>query len=223
MNEKRDRFGYDPYIGSATKEYSNMEILDDLFSGKIKYTEEDNTSEQFINRMDAITTNAFFYKHADAFEKCIYHFIKSTVLLSIPKVIYPDKPLNDIGLMATSLANSGTLNPVNETSYTYIGFFASSYMIGGIVAVIIMCLLNGLIYAKIYGFVLNNILNPFALLLLLRILLEAFTAYEETTTGGIGSWISYLMILLLIVMTNFIFKNIKKRKQKNSNAYFTYH
>jgi hypothetical protein len=209
MNEKRERSGYDPYIGSATKEYSNLEIIDDLFAGKIKYAQEDKTSEQFINRLDAITTNAFFYKHADVFEKYIYHFIKNTILISIPKAVYPDKPPNDIGLMATSLARSGTLSPVNETSYTYIGFFSSSYLIGGAAAVVVMCLLNGFIYAKLYGYILNHILNPFALLLLLKILLDAFAACEETTTGGIGSWISYLMILLLAAVTNFIFKNVK--------------
>ncbi|MDR2146382.1 MAG: hypothetical protein LBE91_07995 [Tannerella sp.] len=206
MNEKRYRSGYDPFLGGATKDYSNMEIIEDVLAGDIKYDEDNEVSDQFVNRVDAIATNSFFYKNIDKYGKHIYDFIEKSLLISIPKILYPDKPLNDVGMMATALAAAGNINTMHESSYTFVGFFASMYMLGGVLGVFVLCLLNGIIIAKYYNFALDNILNPFSLLLLLVLLFSALSAYEETTTAGIASWIWNSYYIIIILFINFILK-----------------
>lgn len=212
MNEKRERSGFDPVKGTATKDYSNLDIIEDIVSGKIKYEESNEPSDQFISRVDAIVTNAFFYKNAYRFNKYMADIIEISLLTFVPKVLYPNKPPNNAGLMSTALADHGTTRTTYETTYTFIGFFSSMYMIGGVFAVIVLCFLNGFIYARIYRIIIQHIFNPFSLLLLLRLIIEAYTAYEETTTAGIASWVAYSVYLVFIFATNLLFTMNKRTK-----------
>lgn len=197
MSTKRIVSGYDPSAGAiATVEYSNMDILKDVLRGKIE--KDDNNA---VGRLDATTPNAFYYK------ECCKKNLRTSVLaidmleMLVPRFLYPQKHDSRAGMMAYSFATTGSFFSETQTvNYVYIGQFASSYLIGGPIAVFVLALLNGWFLSKYYNFLLRHIKNILALLLFLPFMMIAVMGCEEIVDGGVFR-IGYYSIMMFVVYT----------------------
>lgn len=201
MNIKRVESGFSAQLGTNTKSYSNLDILQRVLNGDVP--KESSDSNQGFNRMNAIPPNAYFYKDVNVHDKYIHQIFLRSIEIMIPRFLYPNKPNNDVGLLATAYVNTGnTANAKYESSFTYIGFFASSYIIGGGVMVILFCCINGLLLSMYVRFIFINISNPIALLYLYFLLFQALTAFEETHNGLLPGIVGFVSSYVLILITN---------------------
>lgn len=207
MTAKRIVAGFTVETNSATVDYTLFDIVDVMYDADINEIVSSNT---LFDRQDAVPVNAFYYQ--DVQKKNEYHpelLIKS-VLISIPRIIYPDKPYNNIGMMATEYAQTGVINDKSVTScYTYVGFLGGSYFWGGAWGSVICAVLSGFFLALYNIFLLRRIYNPIALLSYLVFLLTAISAFEETHDGGIGRLFSFIPVVILIKITSFFFSRNK--------------
>lgn len=206
MTAKRIVSGYSLELNMATKHFTPT----DIFEHFNDYAEDDN-SVGFFDRQDALPVNAFFYK--DVCKNHTYHseLLRKNILISIPKLIYKDKPINDVGLMATEYVTRGAFD-VSETNNcsTYVGLFGGAYFWGGIVAVLFCSFVCGLSYSFYHNFLIAHFHNPISLLFYLAFLMTAIQSFEETYDGGIGRIISYLPIVFLIIVSSFFLKIVKR-------------
>ncbi len=186
--------------GLARESYSNMEILDDVMQKKVKI--DDNTA---LNRLDAIPTNAYFYGEFYKKNEHSLLLMKENFELLIPRFLYPEKHDARTGLIAYSYAATGSFNNYNlATANIYIGQFASSYIIGGAIAVLLLAFINGWFLITYFGFLLKHINNIISLLILPNFIMDAIMAFEEIHDGGtirIGQGI--IIMLAISFLTHF--------------------
>ena len=210
MSTKRVVSGWDPSVGSiATVEYSNMDILIDVLQGKVK--KDENTA---AGRLDAITPNAFYYKECCKKNLRTAIFAIDNAGLLIPRFLYPEKHDSRAGIMAYSFALNGSFDTeVKNVSFVYIGQFASSYMIGGPLAVLVLAFFNGWFLVFYYNFLLRHRNNILAILLLLPFMMSALMAFEEIHDGGLLR-IGYntAMMILILTITLFFPKFLRVKK-----------
>lgn len=184
MSTKRIVSGWDVTSGGlATQQYSNLEILADVLSGRSKQEENENTA---TGRLDAIEPNAFFYK------ECVKRGLRTTELvrnqleLLVPRFINPNKHDSQAGLMVYSYATTGTFkNYDTAVSNNYIGQFGSAYLIGGGLMVILLALFNGWFIAFYYNFLLKHRNHILSLLFLLPLIMGSLLGFEEIHDGGL--------------------------------------
>ena len=205
MNIKRVEAGFSATVGGgiATSEYSNFEILNRVISGDYVSDERNQTFERF----NAIPANAYFYKESVTKNMHTTDVLKNNFELLVPKFLNPNKHGSQAGLMAYAYAQYGSFSYYSDSlSNNYIGQFASSYLIGGILAVIICAILNGVIFGIYNNFMMRNITNVFAMYCLARLFMSALFSIEEIHDGGglrIGMMLVYMII---VVITNRIFR-----------------
>lgn len=199
MTIKRVEAGFRATVGGgvATKSYSNIDILNRVISGDLIKEEKNSTFDRF----NALPANAYFYKESVSKNWHTTEVLKNNIELLVPKFINPNKHGSQAGLMAYAYAQYGSLSFFkNSLSNNYIGQFASSYLIGGEIAVIIFALLNGIMFGAYYNYMMKNISNLFALYCLARIFLSALFSIEEIHDGGalrIGCMLVYMVIVAL--------------------------
>lgn len=183
MSTKRIVSGWDVTAGGiATQHYSNLDILADVFSGHSKQEKFENTA---ADRLDAVGPNAFFYK------ECVMRGLRTTELvrnnleLLVPRFINPDKHDSQAGFMVYAYATTGRFSYYGSAvSNNYIGQFASAYLIGGGIMVIILAFLNGWFIMFYYNFLLKHRNNILALLFLFPLIMGALMGFEEIHDGG---------------------------------------
>lgn len=207
MQIKRVESGFSNAVGEtgiATQNYSNIQIIKDVLSGKTKEdTEELSTSGRF----NAIPANAFFYK-----ECCIrglqsFELAQSNIELLVPKFLNPNKHGAVAGLMTYSYATTGSFNNYDTAVCSnYVGQFASAYLMGGGLLAILLAFLNGFLMIKYLDFLTKNITNIFALILLVGQLFATLECFEEIHDGGVLRAGLTIVYILIIILTNTLFK-----------------
>ena len=215
MQIKRYESGFSNAVGEtgiATRQYSNIQIAKDVLTGKrVDETENLSTSGRF----NAIPANAFFYKECSTKGLKSYALLRSNAELLVPKFLNPNKHGAVAGLMAFSYAESGSFsNYETVVSSNFVGQFASAYLIGGWFVAIVLAFFNGFFLIKYYNFLVNNIRNLFALILIVGQLFATLEGFEEIHDGGILRTGLALVYMLIINLTNLIFK---RRKIKHAS------
>lgn len=212
MTTKRVVAGYNVGIGKkigATKNYSNWAIIMDVINGKVK--NDDSNSNPALGRLNAITTNAFFYKSV-AKEGGHYNhdILVQNMKMLIPRFLYPEKGVNSAGLMANAYARTGSFkNFKSSNSNVYVGQFAGAYLNGGWLVVCLVMLISPFVISQLYICCLNNISNIFAVFFLAQLLMASVFAFEEVHDGGIQRCISYIVYIVFIIFTSRIIPPIK--------------
>lgn len=204
MSTKRIVSGWDVTSGGlATQQYSNLDILADVISGRLKQDENENTA---TGRLDAIEPNAFFYK------ECVKRGLRTTELvmnqmeLLVPRFINPNKHNSQAGLMVYAYATTGTFkNHDTAVSNNYIGQFGSAYLIGGSIMVILLAFFNGWFIAFYYNFLLKHRNHILSLFFLLPLIMESLLGFEEVHDGGLfrAAYDTIMMIGILGLSTFF--------------------
>lgn len=210
MSSKRVLSGWDVTNGGiATKSYSSWDILIDVINGNETIEKDDNSG---TSRLDAIPANAFFYKECCTKHLRTTEIATNNIGLLVPRFLNPNKHNSQAGLMVYAYAITGSFKNIDmAVSNNYIGQFASSYLIGGWIVVIILAFINGLFFIFYYNFLLKNNKNIFALLLLVQLILNALYAFEEIHDGGalrIG-YNSIMMLGVLVLKKLFPITNIR--------------
>lgn len=203
MGAKRIVAGYSVELDAGLNDYSMSDVFDYMLGNK---GEEENETNTLMDRQDAVPVNTYFYKDVNG--KNTYHseLLVKSILITIPRIIYPDKPYNNIGMMATEYVRTGVMNDKsNAPCYTYVGLVGGSYLWGGSVAVVLCALLVGFFVSAYNNFLLRNIRNPFSMIYYIMLLVTAMSAFEETPDGGIGKLLSFIPIVILIKVTSFLF------------------
>lgn len=209
MSAKREISGYNVGLGKsvgATKEYSNIEILSDVISGKIK---QDDKHSAF-DRLNSISTNAFFYKAVVKRGRYDHKILMNNLRMLIPRFLYPEKGINSAGLMAESYAKTGSFNNYKRSKTNiYVGQFAGSFLNGGYILVIIMAIINPIVISLLFKTLLNNITNIFAIVFLSNLLMATVFGFEEIHDGGIQRCISYSIIIVFVKLSSYFVPHIK--------------
>ena len=201
MGAKRIVAGYSVELDAGINDYSLAEVFNYMKSDNGGDKEETNT---LLDRQDAVPVNAFFYKDVNCKNKYHSELIVKSVLVSIPKIIYPDKPYNNVGMMATEYVRTGVMNDKSRAScYTYAGLVGGSYLWGGPVGLLLCAILTGYFMSIYNNFLLRNTKNPLAIMYYMLFLVAAMSAFEETADGGIGRLLSFIPIVILIKVTSF--------------------
>lgn len=202
VNSKRMLNDFDPLTNKGTNTVSNIEIMSDVIANIGKDVSE-GEKYGIVSRQNAISVNAFYY--GDVIMKDEYHWdlLKKGILVAIPSFLYPNKPKNDIGLMASGYVLTGYFQNTSETTaYTYVGMFGSSYFIGGWLAVIIFTFLNGWVISKSRNYFVSHSDNVLAMIFYFLLLQTAVvTGFEEVHDGGVLRLISIGINVLLVKMT----------------------
>ena len=203
MTTKRVESGWDATTGLTSQNFSNMQILGDVISGNSVAEVDDNTAAE---RLDAIGPNAFFYKECNTKGLRTTKILVNNLELLVPKFLNQDKHISQAGLMVTSYVTTGSFNNFNTArSYTFIGQFASAYLIGGWLMAIILAFFNGWLIMVYYNYLLKNINNILAVILLIPCLMSALTAFEEIHDGGfLRAGTSIIMMIVIMLMTKFL-------------------
>lgn len=209
MSAKRAIAGYNVGLGKsvgATKEYSNIEILSDVISGKIKQ----NDKHSAFGRLNSISTNAFFYKAVVKRGRYDHKILMNNLRMLIPRFLYPEKGINSAGLMAESYAKTGSFNNYKRSkSNIYVGQFAGSFLNGGYILVIIMSIINPIVISLLFKTLLNNITNIFAIFFLSNLLMATVFGFEEIHDGGIQRCISFTLIMIFVKISSYFIPHIK--------------
>lgn len=220
MTLKRIEAGWDVTAGGiVTRDYSNVDVLMEVLSGKEQKEKDDHTA---ADRLDAIGPNAYFYK------ECCQRGLRTTKLLVsnlellVPRFLYPEKHDSEAGLMVYAYATTGRFeNYSSAISNNYVGQFASAYLIGGGIMVIFLAFLNGWFTMFYYNFLVKRVDNFFSIILLVSLVLSTILAYEEIHDGG-ALRIGYNCVMMIVVwiLTNFFpgFLSFKGAKSKRSRS-----
>ncbi len=199
MQTKRVVSGWGPETGYvAIHDYSNLEILNDVFSGKAKF---ENTESG--NRLDAIDANTFFYKDCCRYGWRSTELLVSNLELLVPRVLNPNKHNAEAGLMVSGYVFNGSFD-YKDTAITnnYVGQFASAYLIGGPLCVIILAFFNGWFWTFYYNFLVKHNYNIIALILLMPFLFNALQGFEEIHDGGaLNAGLNAAMMVLITLCT----------------------
>ena len=183
-------------IGSS---YSNMDILENVLEGK--YEKEEN--HPAIDRLDALSNNAFFINYTKKNNTYNYEFINESLHELIPRFLNDNKHPARKGLMATSILKYGnSANYDNVFSNSYIGQTASAYMLGGFMMVVFLAILNGFVISKYYVFLIKHINNFFAAIFLVQLLILSLTGFEEIHDGGLLRCSLFIIYIVLISILN---------------------
>ena len=209
MSAKRSLSGFNVGLGKsigATREYSNIEIMSDVISGKIKK----NDKHSAFDRLNSISTNAFFYKAVVKRGRYDHKILINNMKMLIPRFLYPEKGINSAGLMAESYAKTGSFNNYKRSkSNIYVGQFAGSFLNGGYILVIIMSIINPIVISLLFKTLLKNISNIFAILFLSNLLMATVFGFEEVHDGGIQRCISYSIIIIFVKLSSYFVPHIK--------------
>lgn len=183
MTTKRIVAGWDVTEGAiATNDYSNWDILMDVINGKSLSERGENTAS---SRLDAIPTNAFFYKECCTKGLRTNEIVISNLGLLVPRFINPNKHNSEAGLMAYAYAVHGSFKAKDiSVCNIYIGQFASAYLIGGWLCALILAFINGRFTIYYYNFLVRNDRNILSILFLMPLLLSSIMAFEEIHDGG---------------------------------------
>ena len=201
MGAKRIVAGYSVELDAGINDYSLAEVFNYMKSDNGRDNEETNT---LLDRQDAVPVNAFFYKDVNCKNKYHSELIVKSVLVSIPRIIYPDKPYNNVGMMATEYVRTGVMNDKSRAScYTYAGLVGGSYLWGGPVGLLLCAILTGYFMSIYNNFLLRNTKNPLAIMYYMLFLVAAMSAFEETADGGIGRLLTFIPIVILVKATSF--------------------
>lgn len=211
MEIKRYESGFSNAIGEdgiATQQYSNIEIIKDVLSGKKK---EETESLSTTGRFNAIPANAFFYKEA------VTKGLKTALLavnnaeLLVPRFINPNKHGSEAGQMTFSYVTTGSFkNADSAVSSLFVGQFASAYIMGGGLLAVLLALFNGFLMITYLDYLSRNIHNPFALLLIVGQLFATLEGFEEIHDGGVLRAGLTLVYMAIVFLTNPIFKRGKR-------------
>lgn len=204
MSTKRIESGWDVTVGGvATRDYSNIQILKDVVSGKSKSEVGDNTAS---GRLDAIVPNAFFYKECCTRGLRTTKLVKSNLELLIPRFINKDKHGSEAGLMVYAYATTGSFDNYNRaSSNNYIGQFASAYLIGGSFMALILAFFNGWFTVFYFNFLIKRMNNVVVVLLFIPFLFSAIMAFEEIHDGGaLRTGYSIVMMIGVTLMMKFL-------------------
>lgn len=184
METKRVVAGWDVAGAQvATVEYSNWKILQDVLDGKSVY---ERGQVKTSGRMDAIPPNAFFYKECCEKGLRTSELAKSNLELLVPRFINPNKHKAEAGLMTYAYAVHGSFNSKDiAVSNNYVGQFASAYLIGGWLFVILAAFINGWFTIFYYNFLIKYNKNILAILFLMPLIINALLAYEEIHDAGV--------------------------------------
>ena len=202
--------------GVVNASYSNMEILNEVLTGR-KKNEKSHMRSRAIDRLDALSVNSFFVDYVNKSESYNYEFIKESVHGMTPRFLNKDKHASRAGLMATSLFHSGTTGNYDvETSNSYIGQTASAYMIGGVFMVLLLACINGYVLSKYYTYLTRHLNNLLAFLFFVILLVGSINGFEEIHDGGLNRCVFYCLYMVLISITNkfSFFKLSLKQKRK---------
>ena len=202
--------------GVVNASYSNMEILNEVLTGR-KKDEKSNTGSRAVDRLDALSVNSFFVDYVNKSESYNYEFIKESVHGMTPRFLNKDKHASRAGLMATSLFHSGTTGNYDvETSNSYIGQTASAYMVGGVFLVLLLACINGYVLSKYYTYLTRHLNNLLAFLFFVILLVGSINGFEEIHDGGLNRCVFYCLYMVLISITNksSFFKLTLKQKRK---------
>ena len=207
MKAKRIVAGYSVELEAGINDYSIADVFDYMKNDNGKDEEETST---LFDRQNAVPVNAFFYKDVNYKNKYHSELLVKSILVSIPKIIYPDKPYNNVGMMATEYVRTGVMNDKSRAScYTYVGLVGGAYLWGGSVGLLLCAILVGYFMSIYNNFLLRNIANPLAIMYYMLFLVAAMSAFEETHDGGIGRLLSFIPIVIFVKMTSF-FLALKK-------------
>lgn len=213
MSTKRRVAGYNVSLETnvgATKKYSTWKIIEDVFNGKA--TSVESKGNPALDRMNAITTNAFFYKAVAKEDGHYDHTIlRNNLIMLIPRFLYPEKGINSAGLLAFSYASTGTYNNYKSANCNvFVGQFAGAYLNGGWFLVCILMFLSPFVISQFYICLLNHITNIVAVIFLAQLLMASIFAFEEVHDGGIQRCLQYLIYMLFVVITSRIIPPIKQ-------------
>ena len=201
MGAKRVVAGFSVELDAGVNDYSISDVFDYMKNGHNIDEIESNT---LLDRQDAVPVNTYFYK--DVITKNKYHseLLVKSILVTIPRIIYPEKPYNNLGKMATEYVRTGVMNDKSTAScFTYVGLLGGSYLWGGPLGVVICAILIGYFMSLYNNFLLRNITNPLAIMYYMLFLVAAMSAFEETHDGGIGRLLSFIPIAILVKATSF--------------------
>lgn len=210
MELKRYESGWDPATDITYYDYSNIEIFEKVVKGDYEFDKEEQQSGM-ADRQNAIPTNAYFYMAAlnDGFQTRI---VKSSLTLPIPRWLGGNYGLEDNqGYLTNSYLHQGNyyVSPYGIHSSAYIGLFGGAFFWGGWLAVLLMCSFNAWFIPRLLSISMNNIKNPFALLILFHILMESLACFEETSDGGLNRLKTYCIFLIIAIIYNRLFLNRK--------------
>lgn len=202
---KRTVAGFDPLYG-ATRDYSNMEIIQQVLqSGS---TESKSASDEYglVWRLNAINSNAYVYKGADIKGHDSNVLIQG-LLSTIPQPLRPGLQIESQGIMIQQYWESGTtkVNASSTRSGMYTGAFGGAYFWGGWPAAILLCIFNAFCIFAILKYCLRWKNNLFALFILLTLVFNMLSCFEEVHDGGLTSDINYLYSAFFIFLFNKIF------------------
>lgn len=202
MDAKRIVSGFSVELNASTNNYSMADVFDHMKSARSRVEEQSNT---LLDRQNAVPVNAFFYMDVNCKNKYHTEILKKSILVAIPRIIYPGKPYNNVGMMVTEYARTGMMfDDSVTTGYTYAGLVGGSYLWGGPVGLLLCAILGGFFISAYNNFLLRNIKNPLALLFYMLFLVMAMSAFEETHDGGIGRLVSFIPIAILVKVTSLI-------------------
>ena len=206
MDSKRIVSGFSVELNAGLNVYSMADVFNYMNSNK----EREEDTNTLLDRQDAVPVNAFFYKDVNCKNKYHPELLKKSVLIAIPRILYPDKPYNNVGMMVTEYARTGIMDDNSvSTSYTYTGLVGGSYLWGGPVGLLLCAILGGFFMSVYNNFLLRNITNPIAIMYYMLFLMAALSAFEETHDGGIGRLLSFIPIAILVKVTSFFLAHKK--------------
>lgn len=207
MYAKRIVSGFSVEMDAGTNNYSMADVFDHMKSARSR---ADNNSSTLLDRQNAVPVNSFFYKDVNCKNQYHTEILKKSVLISIPRIIYPGKPYNNVGMMVTEYVRTGIMfDDCVSTSYTYAGLVGGSYLWGGPIGLLLCAILGGFFMSAYNNFLLRNIKNPLAILFYMSFLVMALAAFEETHDGGIGRLVSLIQITILVKITSLILMHKK--------------
>ena len=200
---KRNESGWDPATDITYYDYSNVDIFERVIKGDYEIDKEEQQSGM-ADRQNAIPTNAYFYMAAlkDGYQSKI---VKSSLTIPIPRWLGGKYGLEDNqGYLTNAYLHQGNyyISPFGIQNSAYIGLFGGVFFWGGWFAVIFMCAFNSWFIPKLLSIAMNNIKNPFALLILFHILMESLACFEETSDGGINRIKTYGIFLIISIIYN---------------------
>lgn len=207
MQTKRVVSGWGPETGYvAIYDYSNLEILGDVLTGKAKFENTDSGS-----RFDAIDANAFFYKESCKKNWHTTVLLKSNLELLVPRFINPNKHNAEAGLMVSGYVLQGSFGYKDTIGTSnYVGQFASAYLIGGPLLVILFALFNGWFYTIYYNFLIRHYYNIIALMLTISFLFSSLQAFEEIHDGGVlNAGVNTAMMIVVYFVSKIKILNFK--------------
>lgn len=203
---KRIENNFDSTTGKGINNVPTMQLISNVISNiGVQKTQENNHS--FSSRQNALLVNAFYY--GDVVRNHNYHteLLEKSILVAIPKFLYPNKPLNDIGLMASGYASEGNIFDTRATSaYTYVGFFGSSFFIGGWISVFCFMILNGLVISLVRNYYIYHSDNIVAIFFYFMLLMTAMGGFEEIHDGGVLRMIMLCSNMFIIKLIDIVTK-----------------